>query len=489
MMRSIAGKLRDVALEALNFVWQPDGGGVAVLFALALIPIVGFGGVGIDAARIYLTKARLSSALDAAGLAGGASFFLPSRDDDIRMFFAANFPPNYMGATVSGPTIVADDVAETLTLSASATISNTFMSLFGFDNQTVSASAEITRQMQALDVALSIDMSGSMTWAATGGGTRIAAARAAANELIDILFGTDASKEKLNVGLVPWNSKVNVTGGGAAYDPALTVSTPVSAFVNPVTGTAQAVVYSVNNSPVPLLSAPPASWKGCVFNRFINDNDDASDGDIVMGPFSSPAADWPAWEPIGPEGEPVSGWGVCSMAAGGSECQPCLGHGITPLTNQKQAISDAVNALLNPTGSTNIPQGLGWAWRVVKPDAPFTEAIANPPYKRQQAIILLTDGENVGGSGDGYKAVFGLNSAAQAAMDTRLTKLAAAVKADGVQIYVIQFANAGSALQTLLQSVASSPDAPYYYYAPDADTLRQVFREVANHLSELRLSK
>ena len=63
------------------------------------------------------------------------------------------------------------------------------------------------------------------------------------------------------------------------------------------------------------------------------------------------------------------------------------------------------------------------------------------------------------------------------------------LKADGVILYVIQFANAGGALQTLLQGVASGPASPFYHYAPDAETLSQVFREVANHLSELRLSK
>jgi Mg-chelatase subunit ChlD len=126
---------------------------------------------------------------------------------------------------------------------------------------------------------------------------------------------------------------------------------------------------------------------------------------------------------------------------------------------------------------------------VLTPTTPFTEAELNPEYRRQQVIVLLTDGENVGGSGDGYKGVFGLGSTAQPKMDARLRELATHIKATGVIIYVIQFANDGTALQTLLKSVASGPDAPYYHYAPDADTLQDVFHEIANHLSELRLSK
>ena len=37
--------------------------------------------------------------------------------------------------------------------------------------------------------------------------------------------------------------------------------------------------------------------------------------------------------------------------------------------------------------------------------------------------------------------------------------------------------------------VAGEPDAPCYHYAPDSTTLQTVFQEVANYLSELRLSK
>ena len=126
---------------------------------------------------------------------------------------------------------------------------------------------------------------------------------------------------------------------------------------------------------------------------------------------------------------------------------------------------------------------------MLKPPAPFTEAIPDPEFEREQAIVLLTDGENFGGSGDGYKATFGLGASARPAMNDRLLTLADAIKGDDVIIYVIQFSNSGSQLQALLQTVASGPGSPFYYFAPDAATLQQVFREVANHLSELRLSK
>ncbi len=62
---------------------RPDRrGAVAVFLAFAIIPLIGIVGVATDTARAYLVKSRLSSALDAAGLAGGYSFFLNTRDAD-----------------------------------------------------------------------------------------------------------------------------------------------------------------------------------------------------------------------------------------------------------------------------------------------------------------------------------------------------------------------------------------------------------------------
>lgn len=463
-------------------------GAVAVFLALAIVPLIGFIGIGTDAARAFMVKSRLSTALDAAGLAGGKAFFSAARDADMTMFFDANFPAGYMGATVSGPAFAVDTANEKIELSASATVPTTFMRLFGHDRLTVSASAEISRQEIMLDVVLSIDMSGSMT-SSTDGTTRIAAARSAAATLVDILFGDNATNPLLKIGLVPWNSKVNVMIEGQAYYPTATVAQAVAAFTNPVTGTAQSTVYYANNTPAPLLSAPPTDWQGCVYSRFIDDADPVTDADIFDGPLSTAGADWPAWEPIGPEGEPVPGWGRCTLAIGYTECGACLEYGITPLQNAKQPILDAIAALTSPQGNTNIPQGLGWAWRVLTPIVPFTEADPNPPYRRQQAIVLLTDGENYGGSGDGYKGVFGLGTTARPDMDARLRLLAANIKAGGVILYVIQFANSGTALEALLKEVASGPDAPYYHNAPDAAALQAAFHEIANNLSELRLSK
>ena len=86
-MRGLAG-----ALAALRGDCR---GGGATLLAVAAIPLVAAIGLSVDGARGWLVKSRLSQSIDAAGLAGGRVITSATRDDDIRMFFTANFPPGY----------------------------------------------------------------------------------------------------------------------------------------------------------------------------------------------------------------------------------------------------------------------------------------------------------------------------------------------------------------------------------------------------------
>ncbi len=580
----------------LRLLRRDQRGTFALLFALAIIPLVGFIGLAVDTARGYLVKSRLSAAVDAAALAGGYALESPNLQSDITMFFDANFPAGYLGATVSGPNLVVHPDGETITLDATATIDTTLMRIFDYDTLTVAVSTEVKRETQALDVVLAIDMSGSM-----GSNGRIAAARDAATDLVNILYGDLTTNPLLSIGLVPWNGKVNITIDGSNYT-GYTASDTGSTFTNPgrgpTTGQSQTDVYFANNSPVPLLSPPPDNWNGCAYMRYSDDGDDNNDADILMGvTTTSDGTDWRGWDwmssvrpmvdgayvwrpdafpakpgnevgddrvnataaskPIIPKkgkvridgdeydyykisyksseqrirfylgtssgslqqltrtyntddpvithfraGDPAPGSERCGMDFKyGGECITCLSHGITPLQHDKQPILDGISALQSPTGSTNIPGGLSWAWEVLSPQPPFEEAEMNPTYQRIQAIVLLTDGENWGYNGDGYERVFGSGTQQHpldgggalipgaTGMSARLAKLADNIKAQGVLIYTIQFYHNSGNLAALMKYVASSPDPPYYFFAPDAATLQSAFRQVANSLSVLRLSK
>jgi Mg-chelatase subunit ChlD len=455
-----------------------------VLVAVLIIPLLGFIGLATDAGRGYLIKARLGDALDAAALAGAQEVFSDVNfESDVRMYFEANFPPDFMGARVTLAPPQVDAAKEVVTLSATAEIDTTFMRLFGFETMQVASATEVTRRTTSMDVILSIDMSGSMGDTDGAGATRIEAARAAASTLVDILYGQSASKDLLNVGVVPWNGKVNVFLEGTTYDPAGLSAESVANYTHPTTGALQSDLYRPGNSPVALLSVPPADWGGCIYARYTRGGR-SDDADHLLGPVTVGGAEWVGWEPVGVEGEPRSAGGVCRS------CTPCLEHGITPLSNSKATVQGAIDSLTSPRGTTNIAQGLVWAWRVVTPGEPFDDADPFPKGRHQRAIVLLTDGEQFGRPGDGYKGAFGNGAGAGPnGMNARLRAVADSIKSQGIKIYTIQFFYDSGPLQELMQEIATEPKAPYYHYAPDGQALSEVFEEIANHLSELRLSR
>ena len=76
-----------------------ENGGIAVIFALASIPIIQSIGAAIDVARIYVAKAELGEALDKAALAVGVS--KNATEAQVEEIFQGYFEANY-GPT-SGP--------------------------------------------------------------------------------------------------------------------------------------------------------------------------------------------------------------------------------------------------------------------------------------------------------------------------------------------------------------------------------------------------
>jgi Mg-chelatase subunit ChlD len=493
-------------------------GTIMHLVGVGIIPLIGFTAVATDAGRAYLVKSRLSSAVDAAALAAGQTLLDPvACNNDVTRYFAANFPPGYMGAVVTGPTFDCSLSAETLLITASASVPTTLTKVLGHETMTVSASAEITRMMKALDVVLAIDVSGSMNnnISATDTTDRIVAAKNAAKQLVNDLFGSSSWKEYLSIGVVPWSAKVNIRTNTQTFSTSKTTTKSVPAFINPETGLSQSTVWYANTAPqVPLLAAPPSGWRGCVFNRYIHDGDPngekPDDGDLHMGLGTWGGLNWQGWQPVYPgnhaqaqfAGDPYSGWGnECGLSIGGETCASCPNTRITPLNHTKATVISAIDAL-SASGNTNMPAGLAWAWEVLSPEEPFTEAVPDPDYERDQAIILLTDGENCPRSGDGYKRVFGNCasdpdlSTGRPGMEERLRKLAANLKSQGILLYVIQFANGDNDPATpptrqeeLLMEIASGTEAPFFMNAPSEADLKMAFREIANHLAQLHLSQ
>ncbi len=636
-----------------------EAGSINLLYALALVPMLGALGLATDAARGFLLKARLSQAIDQAVLAGGKVYFSPDRDEDMLKYFSANFPnssaivfdtpfgADFMDAQVTLHAPVEGGIAgsETLHMAASATIPTTFtrvLNAFGCtacNEMTVVAESEVERTIRALDAVISLDMSGSMD-----GAERIGAARDGLEDFMDAVYGVTNSASPvlvvngtpynlINIGFVPWNSKVNVVTQGETFSGATTQA--VSSYTNPVTGAAsQTSVWLANNSQVPLIMDPrdtanggqlPGGWSGCIYARYVggeatpgtrNNNTNSvntNDADLVRGAqfdvgSGSTQKDWPGWEPMAVlEAEPRNNnWSAadagpgtrwdttgnwrnrsCTLAyytdfgsgnyttdttvlldnangtikgtspntsrpvavpasnaavsasysgtlrffadntrpyavpaitnnPGGLDCNPCLSRSIIPLTPDKTQIKAQIHSIGNndPDGTTNILQGLYWAWEVLMPGEPFDEGLVSTPFTRDRYIILVTDGAQFGGNGDAYKGRFGYGEMAgdntssahgmidapddagviasrNNNLDNRLRQLARNVKDEGIKVFVIGFNLAGNQDELdMLEGIASPTENGIHYFfdADSADDLRDALEEISSRLTDVRLS-
>ena len=441
---------------------------VALIFGLGLVPLIAAIGIAIDYSRGSLLQVKIASALDAAGLAAGRLAGADNLEEVVTAFFDANFDAVDMPVNNVTTSISTDGSTGSISVTSSATLDTSFLRVVGITEIPVSATTVFSPANHPIDLVFSIDISGSMNNAAVSGGTRLKAAKSAANSLLDTLYGAAASRADILVGIVPWSSMVNVTDG-TAYTGATTRG--VTTFTNPINRKVQFATFTANNSQVPLLFEPPSNWKGCVYARYIDGRPDADQGDALNLPGTYGAADWTAWEPSG--------------AASGDDGSPCPASRITPLRHDKAGVVAAIDEL-SASGATNIAQGMVWAWRVLMPGAPFNEAAPVPNPQPYRAIVLLTDGAQVGTSGDAYKGVFGTSTSARKKMDARLRLVADAIKAQGINIYAIQFANGSAELQDLMKDVATAPNSPYFHYAPDGDALGQIFELIGKEVANLR---
>jgi len=457
-------------------------GGVAVWAAFLIIPMLGFLGLGVDSARGYMVRARLSQALDAAGLAAGKWAANTSKaEEEATMTFKANFPNGYMDAAVVGPTVTFNALNDTVVVDASATLPTYFVHLLGVDTFVVSASTEVSRKTVYMDIVVSIDVSGSMN-EYIGGVKKIDAARAAAHVLTDSLFGASATKEFLKMGLITWNSNARILPMGTTYNAATTTSQPVPVYNNPyrkADGTYWGspfptvptfnTVYFAAGVPVPLMTLPPATWKGCVMARYTPDAT-VNDGDVLLNTVTILGKQWMAWFPA-------------------PNTYQCPTQGTRRLTNVKAEVKTAIDLVINPSNNTNLAVGLVWGWRLLgTADGPFAGDGTPPPSAPEaelvRALILMTDGANTQSSTDAYKGW--LNASA---LNARTQAVATNIKEAGVIVYAIQFGYNDGPQEALMKSIASGPTSPYYQYAPDAPALQSAFKEIGNHLSKLRLSK
>lgn len=490
-------------------------GTMAAVMAVAAVPIIGIAGVGVDTARGYMLKQRMSQALDAAGLAGGRAVYSASRDADIAKFYFANIPQGYLGATLNTPTIQVGQNSETLTLVATAELPSTFTRVLGVETIDVQSRVVVRRANRGLELVMVLDSTGSMQ-----DDDKIGKLKSAANNLLDILYGANNdTAEKLYVGVTPYTTAVNIgnarTGWLTGYN--------ASAYNN-------------------------GSWRGCVEARpypYEESQADAAPATASFTPYFYATTHSQSWyyngNKVTNSYTSDNSWTASDANNNNNShtgrgpnkhCQLRSKAEILPLQTSKATAKQAINAMEASSVGTLTNVGLAWGWRMLSPNwrglwgtsgqwGSSTPAELPLDYNTpgmDKAVILLTDGltNMPAGSGQtgcnaatgagpctfpyGTYTAFGRLSegrlgtvvkngetGADAVLNNRIAETCTAMKAQNIKIYSIVLDTTNTAVQDLFRNCASAPE--FYYNSPTADQLAGVFQQIALQLSQLRLQE
>ncbi|WP_022722200.1 TadE/TadG family type IV pilus assembly protein, partial [Rhodopseudomonas sp. B29] len=145
-----------------------ENGNIAVIFALALVPLVSFIGAAIDYSRANKARTSMQAALDSAAL-------MVSKDDsagnlsasDVTSKAQAYFNALYTNTDVSSVNVTAaftnsPTTGAQIKLTGFGAINTSFLKLAGFPNLTFGTSSTTAWGTTKLRVAMALDNTGSM---------------------------------------------------------------------------------------------------------------------------------------------------------------------------------------------------------------------------------------------------------------------------------------------------------------------------------------
>lgn len=439
------------------------GGNVAMIFAISLVPLLGFVGAAVDYSRTNSARSSMQVALDSAALmiskdlGSNPSMSLSDIKAKSVVYFNALYTNNVSSPiTVNATYATNTKDGSTVTLTGSGTVTTDFMRMVGFPTMTITGASTTTWGSTRMRVALALDVTGSMN--SSG---KLAAMKTAAKNLIDTLSSNSRMTEDVYISVVPFAQMVNV---GVSNKNASWLRWDQLGSCDNNNFSMSEERCSANNRNW-TASTNKAAWNGCVEDR--------------KEPFDT-TNDAPA------SGAPKKFPAMFYVQQGTDSCPSAI-LGMTSAygSSNVQSIKTMIDGL-DASGGTNQSIGMAWAWQTLQVGTdPFPAPAKDSNYKYTDAIILLSDGLNTG------SRLYGDGTNWTPAIDTRQQMLcdnikATSTSANPVTIYTIQVNTDGDPESAVLKYCADSGN---FYPTSSASGIATAFTAIGNSLNKLRVSK
>lgn len=505
-LRALAGRFR-----------RARDGAVAIMFALALVPVLGLVGGAVDYQAAAAQKTRLQAALDAATLSATRELTASSTQQQVQEAIT-RFLAAHLGST-SGISLTVTYDKDKRLVQASATRSHAtqLLPVVGISSIPIGAASQSQLGRPYLEVALVLDNSGSMV------GQRIEAVRTSAQTLTNKILDMAYIPGDIKVALVPFSGMVNVGAhnAGQPWIDTLGLSPIHSENFTPA-GNRLSLYTAMRN----------VTWGGCVEAR-------PQPHDVTDTPpsLANPATLFvPSFAPDEPDSSwnfynsylsdsggacTISGWGGSLSERQRRSCkyvgatpdqslangtrrgpnQMCDSRPIVPLTANRTTLSSNISQMV-AYGGTNIHEGVMWGWRVLSPGEPFPEGRPYSDLQNRKIIVLMTDGSNdhigLSNMNGSFYSAYGYSAAGRlgttssskaeliAKMNERTLLACTNAKAAGKIIYTVAWFIDDQATKDLLARCASRPDMAIV--ADSMEALAHAFDHIAGSISRLRLT-
>ncbi len=446
-------------------------GNIAVLFAIAAVPIISFVGAAIDYTRANAARSSMQAALDSTALMLGKDLTDGTiTTSQISAKATAYFNALYTNKDANSVSVTATYTAaagngSTILLSGSGTVNTDFMKVAGFPNLNFNTNSTAAWGNVRMRVAMALDNTGSM---ASDG--KIGALRTSAASLVDQLSALAKTPGDVYISVVPFAKDVNV--GSSNYnqswiDWSLWDSNSLTNSWGTCSNTSKTTRSSCQSNGF-VWTPDRTKWTGCVTDRTPPYNTQNTAPTAGNAPTLFPADEY--YE---------NSQYYCKPGN-----NPPLQQ-LMPLSYDWTAIKATINAM-QPTGGTNQPIGISWAWQSLQQTLPLNAPAEDSNYTYKKALIVLSDGLN---TEDRWPADGNGNTQYGGAIDTIQGNLCTNIKRAGVVVYAIQLntGSPGDPTSTALQNCASSLDK--FYLVRDASQTLTVFNSIGTSLAKLRVAQ
>ncbi|MEI9408440.1 pilus assembly protein [Mesorhizobium salmacidum] len=446
-------------VHAVGGFARDRGGNFAVLFGFAASVLALVAGFSVNVTQLYNAKSSLQGVVDAAvtstarDLTTGA-IKEADANKSVQAFLDANATAGILQAgQVILDRLIVDKIAKTVQVDAHVDVA-LFFPIFGTDDaRRVTASTTSLYSDKTIEVAMMLDVTGSMA------GQKIKDLRTAAANAVDSFLGTqDPNKPRVRLSIVPYANSVN-TGQLAAS----------SVYVE--ANASQRKQAPGNASAQPASASPRPD--NCATER--KGTDQYSDA--------------------GPGSSMVNRDYLLSSFAVNTNTAACPAAALVPLTADVATLKNVIQNL-GASGGTAGHIGVQWTWYMLSESwGGVLNASQRPakfdPKKVGKYAILMTDGEFNLSYFDATSVGGVYNDAGKETTRTAATKLCAAMRDKGIEIFTIGFkldeTNAASTLQN-----CASPDTgsvKHFYQAADGAELDSAFQTIARNIETLALTK